>query len=50
MTLQDFEDRLADLVTDAVESSLTLDEIIDGITCRLYALRDEVEAGDVDID
>lgn len=41
MTQQDFEDRLADLITDATQSGLSLDEIIDGVACQLQVLNDE---------
>ncbi len=50
MTQQDFEDAVADLVTDATQSGLTRDEIIDGLACQLQLLNDEQAAEEAEAD
>jgi hypothetical protein len=44
MDQQEFEDRLADLVAEARDGGLSLDEVIDGIACQLQVLNDEQQA------
>lgn len=50
MTQEDFEDRIADLVTDALQLGLTRDEVIDGLACQLQLLNDEQAAEEAEAD